>query len=495
MRRPNILFVFADQLRYDSLACNGNLVVQTPNIDRLAREGVSFDRAYSSCPICSPYRGQLLTGNYSHVNGVVCNEYRLFDGQRTLAHRLGDQGYRTAYVGKWHLGHGPYPEHKRYGFDDLIAYNCIHSYYRVRYWHNESGPWPMIEYAPRAETDLALNYLRTHGGGEQPVFLVLGWGPPHWNALNKERRYGDYPQEYDLYDPGQIELSDNVPRQFREFARREIADYYGMVTSLDDCMGRILDELEQCGLADNTIVCFSSDHGDHLSSHGFGTPADAWMHHSLRGSKATPYEESCHVPLVIRDPGAQPSRKRNDAFLSSVDIAPTLMDLCRVGDFDDMQGQSLAGALRGQPFDEPDSVYLQVLGPGWPIREQWLGLWRGVRTKRWMYARWHDQGARRLLFDVQGDPAEMRNLAADVDHSADVAQCETLLQDWIKSTGDPFDTGKRLPVTGMLDLGQAFITSEWNSRAPRDYARAIEGNDSRFKSGEQPGDTRPHLAG
>ena len=116
MGNPNILFVFADQLRYSGLGCSGNRVVRTPAIDRLAREGVVFDQAFSGCPICSPYRAQLLTGRYSHANGVLCNQYRLFDGQRTIADVLGDAGYRTAYVGKWHLGNGPYTPDKRYGF-------------------------------------------------------------------------------------------------------------------------------------------------------------------------------------------------------------------------------------------------------------------------------------------------------------------------------------------------------------------------------------------
>lgn len=491
MRKPNILYVFADQLRYSALACNGDRLIRTPNFDRLAREGLSFDRAFSCDPICSPYRAQVLTGNYSHVNGVICNEYRLFDDQRTIAHRFGEHGYRTAYVGKWHLGYGPYPEHKRYGFDDLFAYNCIHSYYQTRYFHNDDGPWRMREYAPRVETELALDYLKTHGNTDEPAFVILGWGPPHWNTLNKSRRYGDYPQEYKLYDPDEVELSDNVPIQLRDFARAEIADYYGMVTSLDACMGRILDELERSGLAENTIICFSSDHGDHLSAHGFGTPGDDWMHHSLRGSKATPYDEACHIPFIIRGPRVGRARRRSNVFLNSVDVLPTLMDLCELPVPDDVQGCSIAPAVAGQPYEGRDSVFLQALGTGWPSREQWLGLWRGVRTERWTYARWHDQGGRRVLFDLQADPAEMVNLASDPGHAAVVTEMEDRLQGWLKETHDPFDTGKRLPVTGMLDLGQAFITDEWVDKAPSAYAHAIKDNPRRFRTGEQSDDRKP----
>ena len=145
MSQANILYIFADQLNYGALGCNGNRMVRTPNADRLAREGVVYDRAFSSCPICSPYRAQILTGRYSHANGVIDNEYALFEDQTTIAHALQAQGYRTAYVGKWHLGHPPYTEPKRYGFDDLYAYNCTHRYYDVSYWHNEEGPFPMVD--------------------------------------------------------------------------------------------------------------------------------------------------------------------------------------------------------------------------------------------------------------------------------------------------------------------------------------------------------------
>jgi arylsulfatase A-like enzyme len=182
MGRPNILFIFADQLRYGALGCNGNPTVRTPALDRLAREGVAFDNAFSGSPICSPYRGQLLTGRYSHENGVVCNEYGLPDDQPLLAQALRDNGYRTAYIGKWHLGYGPYGPAERYGFDDMYAYNCCHHYYDVSYWHNEQGPFKMADYAPRCETQLTPDFIRQHlarADGE-PFAAVVSWGPPHW---------------------------------------------------------------------------------------------------------------------------------------------------------------------------------------------------------------------------------------------------------------------------------------------------------------------------
>ena len=163
MQKPNIVFVFDDQHRYTALGASGNPVIRTPNLDRLATQGLTFDRAFSSCPICSPYRGQLLTGRYAHKNGVIDNEYRMRDDQVTLAQAFKRAGYHTGYVGKWHLGYPPYTEDKRYGFDTMAAYNCIHSYYKVAYSENESDPIKIDGWAPEKETDLAIQQDTQYG--------------------------------------------------------------------------------------------------------------------------------------------------------------------------------------------------------------------------------------------------------------------------------------------------------------------------------------------
>jgi len=458
MAKPNIVFVFADQLRYDALGSNGNRLVRTPSFDRLAREGMAFDQAYSSCPLCSPYRGQVLTGRYSHANGVVCNEYALFEDQQTIAHILSNEAYRTAFVGKWHLGHAPYTQAKRHGFDDLYAYNCDHDYFHLKYWHNTDGPFEMGNFAPIVETNLAIDWMRRHVEDTpgKPFCLFLAWGPPHWGTGRggSGLDYTQYPQEHNLYDPEGIDLAANVPAQFDGFARKEMADYLGMVTALDACMGTMLDALDSLALAEDTIVCFSSDHGDHLSSHGYGKPNDFWMDPSLRASKGTPYEESAHIPFAIRFPSRVPPNMRTDTMFSSVDVLPTLLGLCDMAVPPDIQGTNLAAAAVGDACEGPDSVYLQILGTGWPTRDEWTGLWRGVRTTDFTYARWQRPTEKRVLFDRKKDPFEMHNVAEN-DEYADVAeQLETRLKRWMAETNDPFDTGKRLPANGMLDLGQ-----------------------------------------
>ncbi len=486
MDHPNIVFVFADQLRYDALACSGNRTVRTPHLDRMAGEGMTFDQAFSGCPVCSPYRGQILTGNYSHVNGVICNEYRLFDDQRTLAHRLGEHGYRTAWIGKWHLGYGPYPEHKRHGFDDLIAHNCNHHYYEVRYHHNDGEEFTTPEYAPRAETRMTLDWIADHRRREpgRPFCAVLSWGPPHWTE-GAGRGYTWYPQEFNVHDPADVPVSDNVPIPLRDFTARELADYYGMVASLDDCMGRLLAGLDEMALAEDTIVCFSSDHGDHLFSHGYGKDGDHWMPDDLHASKATPFEESIHVPFILRYPGRVAAAQRTETLLNSVDVLGTLMGLAGLPVPADVQGRDLSHAALGEAGEEPDSVYLQILGTGWPHRMSWTGLWRGLRTRSHLYARWHDLGAKRVLYDLRADPLEMTNLIGDP-AAADLAEAmEARLARWIAETGDPFDTGPRMIQTGMLDLGQALISRKSHGWLPKAYAKALEPNYAKFKTGDR----------
>jgi arylsulfatase A-like enzyme len=458
MDRPNILYVFSDQQRYGTMGCTGNPVIETPHLDRLAREGVSYDRAFSACPICSPYRAQILTGRYAHANGVVDNEYALSDDQVTLAQALGAAGYRSAYVGKWHLGYGPYPVESRYGFSDMAAYNCQHDYYQTTYYRNEEGPYEMAGWAPSVETDLAIRWMQEHRTqeGTAPFFLMLSWGPPHWP-------YDQYPSEYQIYDPQTVDLPPNVPEQLAAFARLEVADYYGNISALDHEMGRLLAWLEESGLAEDTVVCYSSDHGDHLSSHGYGKPMDLWLHHSKRASKATPYEESIHIPFLMRYPRRVAPGCRTEVLFSSVDVMPTLLSLAGVGIPDGVQGQDLSHAALGMAGTDPDSVYLQILGPGWPHRGDWVGCWRGIRTQRWVYARWH-RGGQVLLFDREQDPYEMDNLGGRPEFADMRATLEARLRQWMEEVRDPFDGGQREPDTGMLRLGQEFTPADWHTR-------------------------------
>ena len=456
MSQPNILVILCDQLRYDALACNGNTIVETPHIDRLAEGGVNCHEATSSCPICAPFRASLLTGRYAHSNGVICNQYKLHDQQSFFAESLRAAGYRSAWIGKWHLGAGPYAEQDRYGFDDLYAYNCGHRYYDLSYHHNEAGPFRMHGYAPRTETSLCLDWIQRHQDqhAEQPFAAVVSWGPPHWSlADGGAHDYGDYPQEYNRYNPDDCEPAPNVPGMLRSYARKEWADYYGMIQSLDDQVGRLLNYLDEHELSKNTIVVFTSDHGDHLSAHGFGKPGCNWLPPALRASKATPYEESVRIPLMFRLPQQLAPFSLNYDQINSVDIMPTILGLAGVPIPESVQGQNCSEVFISKEKG-PDYSYLQIIGTGWPVRKDWVGFWRGVRGERFTYARFAHPQQSVLLFDRQRDPYQQHNLADDPDYQEIRREYEQVLQDFMHRYQDPFDSGQRMPGTQILNLQQ-----------------------------------------
>lgn len=459
MKKPNIVYVFADQLRHSALGCYGNSQVKTPNMDRLAGEGMRMDNAFSSCPICSPYRAEVLSGLYAHQNGVVCNEYEMRHDITTLPICLKEAGYDTAFFGKWHLGYGPYTKDKRYGFDHMMANNLPRDSFSGIYWSDEEGPFDLggpDTWLPIIETDAALEWVEDHAKNEPdtPFFMMMSWIPPHWP-------YETIPERYNIYNPDDMILPGNVPEQLSAFEKKELALYYGNVTGLDDQVGRIMASLDKLGIADDTIFIFSSDHGDHLGAHGFGKPRDMWLHHSKRGSKATPFDESVHIPFIIRWPGHIKSGSDSDVIFNSVDVMPTLLSLCGASIPPTLAGRDLSFAMTGGVGEEPESAFFQILGQGWPHRGPWLGYWRGVRTKRYTYARWWDEDLEDMLFDREADPLEMNNLVNNPDYQDLRHEMEALLQEWLAKTGDPFDTGERDPETHMLKLGQRFTHEKW----------------------------------
>ena len=461
----NLLFVFSDQQRYSAVGANGNSVVRTPHLDRMAEEGMVCDSMFSNHPLCSPFRAILLTGRYGWKNGVIDNELEPFRDIPTFPGALRDAGYHTGHVGVWHLGVPPYTKENRYGLDYLAAVKGVGgNYYDQSYYENDASPTQYEGWSPVTETDLAIRFLEQHQSTREnePFALFVSWRPPHWP-------YQQHPEEYGLYDPEEIDLPGNVPVQMADFARREIADYYACCTGLDAEMGRLLETLKRLNLSENTMVCYSSDHGDHLSSHGFGKPYDSWMHPSMRASKATPYEESAHIPFIIRWPGVTKPGSRSSTYMGAIDIVPSILTACGAPLPEGLQGRDVSCVWRGEgPPEEtrkaPDaneSVYLMNMGNGWPDRLAWVGRWRGVRTTRYTYARWFDNERGPWLFDRKDDPLEMRNIVNSGEAKGALEEMEYRLHRWMEATSDPFEYGKRGP-RGYLDVGQRWANSAWN---------------------------------
>jgi arylsulfatase A-like enzyme len=219
-------------------------------------------------------------------------------------------------------------------------------------------------------------------------------------------------------------------------------------------MHKIIKTIDNLGVSENTIICFSSHHGDHVWSHGYGKCSDTWMHYSKHASKATPFDESIHIPFIIRWPSKVKGHQRTQVLFNRVDIMPTLLGLCEISIPEEVNGSDLSHIIIGGGGGNlPVSVYLQIIGEGWPNRGKWVGFWRGVRNDRWLYARWYKNENGPFLFDRQNYPYEMTNLYGNPEYSEISEMMEKRLKKWMDDTKDPFETGERDPETGMLLLG------------------------------------------
>lgn len=380
--QPNIVFVFADQMRASALGCMGNAEVITPNLDKLAREGMLTTNAISCSPVCTPYRAQLMTGRYPHSTGVVHNDIRLPDRATAISEVMKEQGYATGYIGKWHLAgyrQNPVDSKNRRGWDFWAVRNCSHRHFHPTYWLNDAEePVEVSGWEPEVQTDLAVEFIEKNK--QNPFCLFLSFGPPH-NPYKAPRKY------VDMYKDKNIRKRPNVPEEKDPPLRQ----YYAMVTSLDECVGRIDAALNRAHISKNTIFIFTSDHGDMLGSQG----------HRL---KQRPWEESINIPFIIRYPKKIDAGQRRDWIVSSVDVMPTILGLCGAPVPSQTEGMDLSLLFTGKSTAERDAAFLfnvhSGAGPGCD--------WRGIRTKKWIYA-YHFAGDW-VMYDLKDDPYQLDNL-------------------------------------------------------------------------------------
>ena len=417
MRKPNVVFIFPDQMRGEAMHCAGNSDVITPNLDRFASEGTLFTNAISNTPLCVPSRGTLLTGRYPLSHRAVTNDLPLDENEVSIAEVLKEKGYNTGYIGKWHLDGVPRdkftpPGKRRFGFDYWAAWECHHNYFNGKYYRDTPDPIHIPGYEPDFQTDLAIKYIKDHK--DHPFFLFVSPGTPH-------NPYELVPQKYkDMYTSSRLTLRPNCAGE----DRRAIADYYAAITSLDWNIGRILTAIEELSIADDTIVIFTSDHGDML-----------WSQGKIR--KEQPWEESIRIPFIIRWPHHIPEGVKTDALLSLVDIMPSLLSLCGVSTPNCVQGVDLSSVIVGNSLNLQEAILLTepvVGGEG-----LWNGIreWRGVRTKRYTYARWQN-GKVWVLYDNLKDPYQLNNLAEKERAKNLRDRLENILQDLLRKTNDEF---------------------------------------------------------
>ncbi len=431
---PNIIFFFTDQQRWDTAGCYGQRLDVTPHLDRMAAEGVRFEQAFTCQPVCGPARACLQTGQYATETGCFRNDIALPLETRTIAHALSDAGYEVGYLGKWHLAsqgaeHNyqtrAVPPERRGGYRDYWLASDVLEFtshgYDGHLFDAEMRRVDFTGYRVDCQTDFALDYLRTRDG-RRPFFLFLSYIEPHHQndhhrfegPHGARERFADYDVPGDLQD---------TAGDWRE----QYPDYLGCCASLDANLGRLRAELGRLGLAENTLLLFTSDHGCHFRT------------------RNNEYKRSCHegsirVPLVACGPGFSGGRVVEE-LVSLIDVPATILAAGGAQPLAGMRGRPLQPLVNGTAVEWPEEVFLQ-------ISESHVG--RAIRTRHWKYSVWapSDQPwsgcdvsgsaiyVEECLYDLRRDPHERDNLVADPACAAVRAELAEVLKRRMEEAGE-----------------------------------------------------------
>ncbi len=463
------------------MGCSGNPDVKTPFLDRMADEGVMFENAYVSYPLCTPFRASLLTGKYAHSTGVYSNHFPIDpDRQPTLAPILNDAGYHTGYIGKWHLFGGPKPGFvppgpDRLGFQHFVGYNRGHAYMDAVFFRETDQPYRCRRYEPDFQTDHAIEHMASVlDAGEGPFFTYLCYGPPHYPMKmpdylrrmydpekislppgtpdpDQQRRFiaeqiaYDYDGDADLMEKSKIPGKAPCEVETEEEIRKFTAEYYAMISNVDHNVGVLLNWLENRGVLDDTMVVFLSDHGDMLGQHG-----------RFCGWKRCAYRASAHVPFFVRYPARFGSGRRVTSLVDiAVDTMPTLLDVLGLEHPQGIQGKSYVPVLECDTLTR-DAVMYELMkqskgkrGQRHPKPE------RGIRTKDWLYVRKPDRAA--LLIDQRSDPMEQNNLVNDPAYAEIQSALDRRVLDHMAATGDDWDLEMPWPPKDFISHKDADI--------------------------------------
>ena len=421
---PNILVLMCDHHRFDALSCLGNALARTPNLDRLVSRGVRFGNCFTQSPVCAPARHSLATGRYAHAHGVINNNHKPFPGMTTIAHALQPLGYRRINVGHMHwtdpdvdTGYEPWITHQPWS--DAMPKEVMDRYE----WEAQGitrrttgGPSPRSreQYSGHHVALSAISEIEGAVRSDQPFLCWAAFSEPHPPF---------YPPKevYESYDQSRIELPQQAPpdaspphdrvlHMRREWAhltevevRQILAGYYGMVELVDGYCGMVLEALDRLGIRSDTIVVWTTDHGDQM-----------WEHEMFL--KFCMYEASVHVPFVIDVPGAAPGVR--DDLVEHIDLFPTLCELAGAECPDSVQGRTLAPLLSSAPAPEGwrDAVFSQI------------GNMQMIRTRDWKLNAYDGQPGE--LYDLKNDPQEFDNRIADGRHAATVESLHQRLGEW-----------------------------------------------------------------
>lgn len=455
-KKTNLVVVMADQWRGDALGFLGKEAVQTPYIDQFARTGVVVGQCVSGYPVSSPARGMFMTGAYPHVNGVTgnCNSntapfgVELRGEVQCWSDVLAAQGYALGYIGKWHLDspHTPYidcsnnrgavawnewcPPDRRHGFGYWVAYGTYDQHLRPLYWNNATSrdDWKYIDqWGPEYEADLAIEFIQNNA--QKPFALMVSMNPPHPGYSLVPDRYKEL--YADLNVDSVVAARPHLAGEGKLMGQ-VLRDYYACMTGVDEQFGRIVEALKKQGLWDNTVVVFTSDHGDMMGAH------------EVVG-KNTYHEEAMRVPMIWGGAGLKP-RVDNELLMSLEDFSPTALGLLGYGNLvpSTTQTQNLALQLQGDQKNRPQGqLYMKMWSNGGEGTTGQEGIaidqdgWRGWRTERYTYAVRFEGGkvAERKLYDRMVDPFQMQNVA-DVQVKV-VQKMHRALGERLKQIDDP----------------------------------------------------------
>lgn len=426
VEKPNIVFVFADQWRAQSMGYAGNPDVKTPNLDKLASEGVNFINAISTNPVCTPYRAMLLTGQYPLKTGMFMNDVSLNPDSQSFAKLFKDKGYNTAYIGKWHIdGNGRsafIPKERRQGFDYWKVLECSHNYNNSSYWGNDDELHSWEGYDAAAQTKDAIAYIEAQAKSESPFCLMLSWGPPH-------APYKTAPKEFqDLYESMDILLRPNVPDELAEKTKAILKGYYAHCSALDSYIKQLQVAIKKNNLEDNTIFVFTSDHGDMINSH-------------QQMKKQRIYEESSKVPFIVKYPALFGTQgQKSDFLLNTMDILPTMLGMSGLNVPDGLDGEDITDVILGQKEDDRKAALVSCIQPfGQWKRAKGGKEFRGVITKRYTYAK--DLSGEWLFFDNIEDPYQLNNLTGNPAFESIAKNLDELLIKELNRLDDEFLSG------------------------------------------------------
>lgn len=450
-RRPNVILCLCDQLRAFEVGCYGNPVIRTPSLDRLAAEGVRFESAVSTFPVCMAARSVTLSGQYNRTcTGGIGNVHTPMPGgvihfpqypvagrphlkDPTLAEVLRALGYRTSAIGKWHIHSWPHDV----GFDDYVIPRMNHAHSAQPFSENGGPEFVPPGYSVDYECDRVEELLRRRARDAVPLFLFYNISPPHCPMSDAPERYLTMYRPEEIPIRPNVDLSQPLPDQDHWFKvyrwdyryynfhlpytealpadfdlRRVIAEYYGMTTWVDDAVGRMLATLDATGLADDTVVIFTSDHGDYLGSH-------------RRVQKGDLHEESIRIPMLLRWPAALQPATVGEQVMGLVDVMPTVLGLLGQRIPAHVHGRDLTPIIRGERPALADNSAVVETGRG-----------VGIRTPSCLYGLPFRRGSHDLddaphyVWDLADDPFEMRNLAGNGAQPEVTRDLDRRLREW-----------------------------------------------------------------